>query len=199
MMRYGLAAAWIALGILIAPAMGDANSPAPAEDRDLRSLNLQSRVGDLELVRDDPDGELRVHHNGHSLSAAEYLALIETQQQRRDAGGPLFSLFNITTWVGVLWVAVGLLGQVLFTGRMLVQWLASEKHKRSVVPPIFWHMSLAGATMLLVYFVWRKDIVGVLGQSTGWAIYARNVVLLRKHPITVTKAGDTDSNLAPGQ
>jgi lipid-A-disaccharide synthase-like uncharacterized protein len=67
-------------------------------------------------------------------------------------------------------VGLGLLGQVLFTGRMLVQWLASEKQKRSVVPVAFWWMSLIGATMLLVYFTWRRDIVGVLGQATGWFI-----------------------------
>ena len=145
-------------------------------------------------------GELRVQHDGQTLTAEQYLALIEKQQARRDAGGPLFALFNITTWFGVLWVALGLLGQVLFTGRMLVQWLASEKEKRSVVPPMFWYMSLAGATMLLVYFVWRKDIVGVLGQSTGWAIYARNVYLIRQHRITVTRSTATvDETLAPGQ
>ncbi|MEO1236901.1 MAG: lipid-A-disaccharide synthase N-terminal domain-containing protein [Planctomycetota bacterium] len=91
-------------------------------------------------------------------------------------------MLNITTAAGVAWVALGLLGQVLFTARMLVQWLASERQQRSVVPPVFWWLSLVGATMLLVYFVWRKDIVGVLGQSTGWAIYARNLALIYKRP-----------------
>ncbi|HHQ49151.1 MAG TPA: hypothetical protein ENK19_09765 [Acidobacteria bacterium] len=81
-----------------------------------------------------------------------------------------------------MWVALGLLGQVLFTGRMVVQWLVSEKRKRSVVPVIFWWMSLGGATMLLIYFLWRKDIVGVLGQSTGWFIYSRNLWLIYRHP-----------------
>ncbi|HAI14296.1 MAG TPA: hypothetical protein DCM28_21505, partial [Phycisphaerales bacterium] len=73
-----------------------------------------------------------------------------------------------------MWVAVGLLGQVLFTGRMIVQWIASEKSKRSVVPTAFWWMSLIGASMLITYFIWRKDVVGVLGQATGWFIYVRN-------------------------
>jgi lipid-A-disaccharide synthase-like uncharacterized protein len=89
-------------------------------------------------------------------------------------------VLNITSPVGFAWVLVGLLGQVLFTGRMVLQWLVSEKEKRSVVPPMFWWMSLSGASMLIIYFLWRKDIVGVLGQSTGWFIYIRNLWLIYK-------------------
>ncbi|NBC10815.1 MAG: hypothetical protein GVY24_03650 [Planctomycetes bacterium] len=77
-----------------------------------------------------------------------------------------------------MWVAVGLSGQVLFTGRMVVQWVVSERFKQSVVPTAFWWMSLCGASMLVIYFVWRKDIVGVLGQCTGWTIYVRNLWLI---------------------
>ncbi len=87
-------------------------------------------------------------------------------------------ILNITSSVGIAWVVLGFTGQLLFTGRMVVQWFVSEKQKRSTVPVIFWWMSLAGASMLLIYFVWRKDIVGVLGQLTGWAIYLRNLVLI---------------------
>jgi lipid-A-disaccharide synthase-like uncharacterized protein len=100
---------------------------------------------------------------------------------REEAGrGWLFAIFNVTSAVGLVWVAVGLLGQLLFTGRMLVQWLTSEKSKRSVVPVSFWWMSLVGATMLLIYFIWRRDIVGILGQTTGWIIYIRNLILIRR-------------------
>jgi lipid-A-disaccharide synthase-like uncharacterized protein len=63
---------------------------------------------------------------------------------------------------------------------MLIQWFASEKSGRSVIPVAFWWMSLIGATMLLVYFIWRRDIVGILGQATGWGIYVRNLVLIRR-------------------
>lgn len=87
-------------------------------------------------------------------------------------------LLNITSPIGIAWVALGLLGQLLFTGRMLLQWLASERSKASVVPPAFWWLSLVGATMLLVYFVWRRDVVGVLGQLAGWVIYLRNLWLI---------------------
>ncbi|MEE2680941.1 MAG: lipid-A-disaccharide synthase N-terminal domain-containing protein [Planctomycetota bacterium] len=77
-----------------------------------------------------------------------------------------------------MWVSVGLLGQALFTGRMLVQWVASERRRRSTIPVMFWWMSLLGASMLLAYFIWRKDIVGILGQGLGWVIYIRNLALI---------------------
>ena len=73
---------------------------------------------------------------------------------------------------------IGLLGQALFTGRMLVQWMVSERKGRSTVPVAFWWLSLMGASMLLAYFIWRKDIVGILGQSLGWFIYLRNLSLI---------------------
>jgi lipid-A-disaccharide synthase-like uncharacterized protein len=111
------------------------------------------------------------------LTPEEFSRLYYSQQVGR---GWLFTIFNVTSAVGLVWVAVGLFGQLLFTGRMLVQWLTSEKNKRSVVPVSFWWMSLVGATMLLVYFIWRRDIVGILGQATGWIIYIRNLVLIRR-------------------
>ncbi len=93
---------------------------------------------------------------------------------------PLFRLFNITSWAGLVWVGIGLGGQVAFFGRMAVQWLVSERERKSVVPPIFWYLSLFGGVALFTYFVWRQDFVGVLGQSTGVVIYARNIRLLKK-------------------
>lgn len=99
-------------------------------------------------------------------------------------------VLNITSPLGVVWVAVGLLGQVLFTGRMVVQWLVSEKEKKSVVPPVFWWMSLAGSTMLLVYFMWRKDPVGLLGQAFGWFIYVRNLWLIYNRATPAPEVGE---------
>lgn len=89
-------------------------------------------------------------------------------------------MMNITSPAGVTWVALGFLGQLLFSGRMIVQWLVSERHRKSVVPTAFWWLALGGASMLLVYFVWRKDIVGIFGQSTGWLIYVRNLYFIYK-------------------
>ena len=102
---------------------------------------------------------------------------IEFDRARR----PLERALNVTGWGGVAWVAFGLLGQVIFMGRMVLQWLVSEREKRSVVPPTFWFMSLVGSAMLLIYFVWRWDIVGMLGQGLGSAIYVRNIMLIRRH------------------
>ena len=111
------------------------------------------------------------------LTPAEFASFV---YRTRTNGGWLESIFNITSPVGVAWVALGLMGQLVFTGRMLVQWLASERSGRSVIPVAFWWMSLGGAVMLVAYFVWRRDIVGVVGQATGLFIYARNLVLIRK-------------------
>ena len=86
--------------------------------------------------------------------------------------------FNITSPAGLFWVGFGFLGQILFTGRMVVQWIASERSRRSVVPVAFWWLSLVGASMLLAYFIWRKDVVGVAGQAMGWVIYLRNLLLI---------------------
>lgn len=93
----------------------------------------------------------------------------------------IFAFLNISSWAGVAWVGFGFLGQVLFTARLLVQWVASEKSKKSVVPVAFWWLSLIGASMLVTYFIWRKDVVGVLGQGFGWFIYIRNLALIYRH------------------
>lgn len=100
---------------------------------------------------------------------------------RPDPPPLLFRFFNITSSWGILWVVLGLAGQLLFALRMIVQWLVSERERRSVVPVVFWWISLAGASLLLVYFIWRKDLVGILGQATGWAIYLRNLVLIHRN------------------
>ena len=88
------------------------------------------------------------------------------------------TVLNVSSAAGYFWVGLGLLGQVLFTGRMIVQWLVSEKEKKSTVPPVFWWMSLIGASMLLVYFMWRRDPIGLLGQAFGWFIYVRNLWMI---------------------
>jgi lipid-A-disaccharide synthase-like uncharacterized protein len=111
------------------------------------------------------------------LTPEEFSRLYYEQQTTR---GWLSTIFNVTSPIGLVWVAIGLFGQLLFTGRMLVQWFTSEKSRRSVVPISFWWMSLLGATMLLIYFTWRRDIVGILGQMTGWIIYVRNLTLIRR-------------------
>ncbi|MGV6849763.1 MAG: lipid-A-disaccharide synthase N-terminal domain-containing protein [Marinibacterium sp.] len=91
----------------------------------------------------------------------------------------LLAFFKVTTLAELIWVAVGLAGQVMFTMRFLLQWIASERVKRSVVPEAFWWFSMAGGLILLAYAIHRRDPVFILGQSTGIFIYARNLWLLR--------------------
>lgn len=78
------------------------------------------------------------------------------------------------------WLCIGLLGQLLFSARFWVQWIASERRKRSHIPVAFWYLSLSGGLTLLVYSIYRADPVFILGQSTGVLIYARNLWLLRR-------------------
>ena len=78
------------------------------------------------------------------------------------------------------WLAIGLVGQVLFFSRWLVQWMASERRKESVVPPAFWYFSLGGGLLVLAYGIKRHDAVLVLGQAVGVSIYVRNLLLLAR-------------------
>jgi lipid-A-disaccharide synthase-like uncharacterized protein len=80
--------------------------------------------------------------------------------------------------IPVTWLVIGLLGQAMFSGRFLVQWLASERRKESVVPELFWWCSVAGGALLLFYAIHRRDPVFILGQATGLIVYSRNLVLI---------------------
>ena len=99
---------------------------------------------------------------------------------RSDEPNFLFRIFNITSWSSMIWIAIGLGGQIVFSCRFIVQWIISERRRESVIPTIFWWISLIGAVCLFTYFVWRQDVVGVLGQSSGLVIYARNLRLIKK-------------------
>ncbi|HEY8579019.1 MAG TPA: lipid-A-disaccharide synthase N-terminal domain-containing protein [Beijerinckiaceae bacterium] len=91
-------------------------------------------------------------------------------------GGYLHQIF-VMSFDG--WVILGFLGQLLFTARFLVQWIASEKAKRSVIPLAFWFFSIGGGLLLLIYSLYRADPVFILGQGMGLFIYVRNLMLIR--------------------
>ena len=80
-----------------------------------------------------------------------------------------------------VWIGIGFLGQALFSARFIIQWLASERSRHSVVPLAFWWFSLAGGATLLSYALWRGDPVFVLGQGLGLVVYLRNLMLIRQH------------------
>jgi lipid-A-disaccharide synthase-like uncharacterized protein len=91
------------------------------------------------------------------------------------------------TW----WLLVGLLGQGLFMMRFVIQWIHSERQRKSVVPLSFWYFSILGALTLLVYSIYRKDLVFILGQVLGIGIYLRNLALIRS---SKTSAASTESS-----
>lgn len=90
----------------------------------------------------------------------------------------LMSLLHVDSQTELLWVVFGFAAQGMFTGRFLVQWIASERARDSVVPVAFWYFSLAGGMMLLSYAIYRADPVFILGQALGVLIYVRNLWLI---------------------
>jgi len=76
------------------------------------------------------------------------------------------------------WIVLGFVAQAMFTMRFVVQWIASEREKRSVVPVAFWFFSLGGGALLLVYAIQRQDPVFIAGQGMGLFIYVRNLWLI---------------------
>jgi lipid-A-disaccharide synthase-like uncharacterized protein len=78
------------------------------------------------------------------------------------------------------WLAFGIVAQILFTARMVVQWLASERAGRSVVPVAFWVLSLVGGLMTLIYGIQRREAVIIMGQVLAVFIYIRNMMLIIK-------------------
>lgn len=91
----------------------------------------------------------------------------------------LMTMFGAETAADAIWIAVGLLGQLMFTGRFIVQWIASEKAGRSVVPVAFWYFSILGGLIVLAYGLHKLDPVIILGQLPGVVIYGRNLWLIK--------------------
>lgn len=79
-----------------------------------------------------------------------------------------------------VWLTIGFIGQAIFTARFLAQWVASERKRDSVVPVVFWWLSMFGGLTLLTYAIHRRDPVIIVGQSMGVFIYVRNLMLLAK-------------------
>lgn len=92
-----------------------------------------------------------------------------------------------------LWVVIGFIGQALFSARFIIQWLASERARRSIIPVAFWFFSLGGGATLLAYAIYRRDPVFIAGQGAGLIIYVRNLMLIRREK-RQTAASETSSN-----
>jgi lipid-A-disaccharide synthase-like uncharacterized protein len=78
------------------------------------------------------------------------------------------------------WLAFGLLGNAAFFARFLVQWVASERARRSYVPLAFWHLSIVGSVILLIYALHRRDPIFTLAYLPNGVVYVRNLMLIRR-------------------
>lgn len=169
------------LGVGAARAATSETTPSPTALVAEIKVPLEGCADEIEIRRSAEGALVYVlhHHDGRleELSPEAFTRRVYEEETRRPWW---LSLLNITSPFGLVWVTLGLAGQLLFSARMVVQWLASERSRRSVVPESFWWISLLGASMLIVYFIWRKDLVGVIGQSTGWVIYLRNLRLIHR-------------------
>jgi lipid-A-disaccharide synthase-like uncharacterized protein len=89
-------------------------------------------------------------------------------------------------WQGMIhkfaswWVALGLVGQLLFASRFVIQWVASERKGKSVIPVPFWYLSLGGSAVLLIYSIHIADPVFILANILNSFIYIRNLMLIGK-------------------
>ncbi|GAB4331737.1 MAG: lipid-A-disaccharide synthase N-terminal domain-containing protein [Candidatus Abyssubacteria bacterium] len=81
-----------------------------------------------------------------------------------------------------LWLSFGFLGQLIFSMRFVVQWIASERRRESVIPVAFWYISLTGSALLFAYAAYRHDPVFMLGQGVGAFVYIRNLMLIYAKP-----------------
>lgn len=180
----------IALGLWLVWGPGDRlGMPEPRPGARMVELRMNNDRGAIEIVdatTDAPASFRLLFRDG-----SESLVLTEAELRRVVPAGVvdrlltaqpnlLFRVLNITGWGSLVWILIGFGGQAAFSGRFIVQWFVSEKQRQSVVPEAFWWMSLIGGVGLFTYFAWRQDIVGVVGQSSGLVIYARNIRLIHK-------------------
>ena len=177
----------------------------PALAHSDRDLSVKVGAIEIMLLRTETDGQLHYQVVGppnlksdRLLDPVELDAFISEQvaqwNQRPALERHLLGFFNITSWGAFGWVMIGLIGQTAFFGRMFVQWIISERSRVSTVPEIFWWFSFIGGLCLFTYFVWRVDIVGVMGQSTGIVIYARNLRLIHKEKKRCSSDSSPEAN-----
>ena len=115
---------------------------------------------------------------------------------------------NMLTIVAITWIGkeyrflgldwsyimvLGFIGNALFSMRFLVQWLASERQGESVIPVSFWYWSIAGSALMCLYFIFRRDPVGILAYLPNSLIYIRNLMLIRKKRLEYTAASSSQT------
>ena len=94
------------------------------------------------------------------------------------SGESVAEWWQSTPTVELTWLGLGLVAQLMFSMRFLIQWIATERARTSIVPETFWYFSFAGGVLLLAYAIYRLDPVFILGQTTGLIIYSRNIYFI---------------------
>lgn len=84
----------------------------------------------------------------------------------------------------LVWVVIGFSGQFFFSLRFLLQWLHSERKRESMIPTSFWIFSIIGSLLLLLYAIYRRDPVFILGQAFGSLVYIRNLQFIYRKKLT---------------
>jgi lipid-A-disaccharide synthase-like uncharacterized protein len=103
-------------------------------------------------------------------------------------------------FLGLDWsylMVLGFIGNALFSMRFLVQWLASERQGESIIPVSFWYWSIAGSALMCIYFIFRRDPVGILAYLPNSLIYIRNLMLIRKRKFAFTAAAPSQHPREP--
>jgi len=180
--------AWLLILILIV--LGFVLVYRPGAPEGTMEVQIGQRKAMLvEVERASEEGPRRFERQYRHGGASEIVTESELRRVFGEAevdrvlageGNSLFRLLNISSFASLPWVILGFGAQVVFATRFLIQWIASERRKESVIPVAFWWVSLLGGVALFAYFVWRRDPVGVLGQSSGIVIYGRNLRLIYK-------------------
>ena len=111
---------------------------------------------------------------GNEKNASRPTPLLEDETHYSS----LITHHHVIMSIETIWLGIGFLGQGLFFGRWVVQWIASEKKAESQVPISFWYMSLIGGLITLAYAIYREDPVFIAGQSIGSIVYIRNLMLI---------------------
>jgi len=86
------------------------------------------------------------------------------------------------------WLAFGLLGQLIFGARFIVQWIASERKRESHIPLVFWYLSIVGGIITTAYAIHKRDAVFIIGQGAGLVVYIRNLMLIYRAQRRTTSA-----------
>lgn len=175
--------------MLLLVALGFVLVYGPGRDHGLVEIRVGQSKGQLVEVTAEgaPQRSFTIDYRDGSdagpFTEAQLAGVIGRREVDRVLSGEqnaLFRLLNITSWTSVPWIVLGFGAQIVFASRFIIQWVISERKKESVIPVAFWWVSFFGGVTLFAYFVWRQDPVGVLGQSSGIVIYARNLRLIYK-------------------